>query len=117
MGRPSDTHCIEPDDPPADSPTDSPSVDTAFAFGRSGAPWWANSRIRLGVLLAGLAAAVLALLALKGDPFGFGSGPAQARGVRFARGCPGAGAPEVKSISTEDVAALRSAVSQIMPSR
>jgi hypothetical protein len=87
------------------------------------APWWADSRIRLGLLLAGLAAAVLALLTVKSELFDFGSGPAQAgdsaqaSGTAFAPGCPGQGAPEVESIPEQDLAALRTAVSQIMPPR
>jgi hypothetical protein len=81
------------------------------------APWWADSRLRLGLLLAGLALAVLALLSAKTELFNRGSGSAQARGAAFAPGCPGQGAPEVKSIPGSDIAALRNAVSPIMPPR
>jgi hypothetical protein len=81
------------------------------------APWWADSRLRLGLLLAGLAVAVLALLAAKTELFNRGSGSAQARGMVFAPGCPGQGAPEVRSIPGADIAALRNAVSRIMPPR
>jgi hypothetical protein len=81
------------------------------------APWWADNRLRLGLLLAGLAVAVLALLSAKTELFNRGSGSAQARGAAFAPGCPGQGAPEVKSIPGSDIAALRNAVSLIMPPR
>jgi hypothetical protein len=81
------------------------------------APWWADSRLRLGLLLAGLALAVLALLSAKTELFNRGSGSAQARGAAFAPGCPGQGAPEVKSIPGSDIAALRNEVSPIMPPR
>jgi len=81
------------------------------------APWWADSRLRLGLLLAGLAMAVLALLAAKTELFNRGSGSAQTRGTVFAPGCPGQGAPEVRSIPGADIAALRDAVSRIMPPR
>jgi hypothetical protein len=80
-------------------------------------PWWADSRLRLGLLLAGLAVAVLALLAAKTELFNRGSGSAQTRGTLFAPGCPGRGAPEVRSIPGADIAALRNAVSRIMPPR
>jgi hypothetical protein len=69
------------------------------------------------LLLAGLALAVLALLSVRGGLFDLGSGPAQARGAAFPVGCPGRGAPEVKSIPGADLAALRNAVSPIMPPR
>ncbi len=81
------------------------------------APWWADSRLRLGLLLVGLALAVLALLAAKTELFNRGSGLAQARGAAFAPGCPGQGAPEVKNIPGADIAALRNAVTRIMPPR
>jgi len=81
------------------------------------APWWADSRLRLGLLLVGLAVAVLALLSGKTELFNRGSGSAQARGAAFAPGCPGQGAPEVKSIPGSDIAALRNTVSRIMPPR
>jgi hypothetical protein len=81
------------------------------------APWWADSRLRLGLLLAGLAVAVLALLTAKTELFNRGSGSAQTRGTLFAPGCPGRGAPEVESIPTRNLAALRNAVSRIMPPR
>jgi hypothetical protein len=80
-------------------------------------PWWADSRLRLGLLLAGLAVAVLALLSAKTELFNRGSGSAQARGAAFAPGCPGQGAPEVKSIPGANIAALRNTVSRIMPPR
>src|ERR1700722_1475734 len=81
------------------------------------APWWADGRLRLGLLLAGLAVAMLALLSAKTELFNRGSGSAQARGTAFAPGCPGQGVPEVKSIPGSDVAALRNAVLRIMPPR
>jgi hypothetical protein len=81
------------------------------------APWWADSRLRLGLLLAGLAMAVLTLLAAKTDLFNRGSGSAQASGTAFAPGCPGRGAPEVESIPAQNLAALRNAVTRIMPPR
>ena len=81
------------------------------------APWWADSRLRLGLLLAGLALAVLALLSVKTELFNRGSGSAQASGAAFAPGCPGQGAPEVKSVPEADLAALRNTVTRIMPPR
>ncbi len=69
------------------------------------------------MLLAGLALAVLALLSVKTELFNRGSGSAQASGTAFAPGCPGRGAPEVKSIPAQNLAALRNAVSRIMPPR
>jgi hypothetical protein len=81
------------------------------------APWWADSRLRLGLLLVGLALAVLALLSVKTELFNRGSGSAQARGAAFAPGCPGQGAPEVENIPGADIAALRNAVTRIMPPR
>ena len=69
------------------------------------------------MLLAGLVVAVLALFSVRGGLFVLGSGPAQARGAAFAPGCPGHGAPEVKSVPGADLAALRNSVSRIMPSR
>jgi hypothetical protein len=81
------------------------------------APWWADSRLRLGLLLAGLVAAVLALLTAKTELFNRGGGSAQASGTAFAPGCPGQGAPEVESIPERDLAALRNTVSSIMPQR
>jgi hypothetical protein len=80
-------------------------------------PWWADSRLRLGLLLAGLAMAVLALLAAKTELFNRGSAAAQTRGTVFAPGCPGRGAPGVRSIPGAEIAALRDAVSRIMPPR
>src|SRR6202034_4146230 len=41
----------------------------------------------------------------------------QTGGIAFAPGCPGSGAPEVKSVPGADVPALRNAVSRIMPPR
>ena len=69
------------------------------------------------MLLAGLALAVLALLSVKTELFNRGSGSAQASGTAFAPGCPGRGAPEVESIPERDLAALRNAVTRIMPPR
>jgi hypothetical protein len=116
-GRSADIRRMEPDDAPVDLPADVSGVETAFGLTPAGAPWWADSRIRLGLLLGGLIAAVLALLAVKGEFFDLGSGRAQASGVAFAPGCPGRGAPEVKSIPGADLAALRRAISPIMPPR
>ncbi len=79
------------------------------------APWWADSRLRLGLLLAGLAVAVLALLTAKTELLHRGSDSAQARGTLFAPGCPGWDAPAAKSLPGADIAALRNAVSRIMP--
>ncbi len=69
------------------------------------------------MLLAGLAVTVLALLTAKTELFNRGSGSAQASEAAFAPGCPGRGAPEVKSVPGADLAALRNAVSRIMPPR
>jgi len=69
------------------------------------------------LLLAGLAVAVLALLTAKTELLTGGSGSAQARGAAFPAGCPGRGAPEVKSIPGADLTALRNVVSPIMPPR
>jgi hypothetical protein len=108
---------MEHDDARADAPTDVSGVEVAFGRPLPRPPWWADSRLRLGLLLAGLAVAVLALLSVRGGLFDLGSGPAQASGDAFPAGCPGRGAPEVKSIPGRDLAALRNAVSRIMPPR
>jgi hypothetical protein len=108
---------MEPDDARADAQTDVPGVQEAFGLTPSGAPWWADSRLRLGLLLAGLAVTVLALLSVKTELFNHGSGSAQAGGTAFAPGCPGRGAPEVKSVPGADLAALRNTVTRIMPPR
>jgi len=108
---------MEHDDARADTPTDVPSVQEAFDFAPARAPWWADSRLRLGLLLAGLALAVLALLSVKTELFNRGGGSAQASGAAFAPGCPGRGAPEVKSVPGADLAALRNTVTRIMPPR
>jgi hypothetical protein len=92
-------------------------VETAFGRRPPRPPWWADSRLRLGLLLAGLAVAVLALFSVRGGLFDLGSGPAQARGAVFPAGCPGRGAPEVKSVPGADLAALRNTVTRIMPPR
>jgi hypothetical protein len=78
---------------------------------------WARGYVRLGVLLAVLAASVLALLSLRVGLFDFGSAPAQARGAAFAAGCPGREAPEVRRVPPASVAALRDAVSRTAPAR
>jgi hypothetical protein len=108
---------MEPDDAPAEPPTDVSGVESALDLTPAHAPWWAYNRLRLGLLLAGLAVAVLALLAAKTELLHRESDSAQARGTAFAPGCPGQGAPEVKNIPGADVAALRNTVSRIMPPR
>jgi hypothetical protein len=108
---------MEHDDARADAPTDVSGVEVAFGRPLPRPPWWADSRIRLGLLLVGLMAAGLALLAAKTELLNRGSGSAQASGDAFPAGCPGRGAPEVKSIPGRDLAALRNAVSSIMPPR
>jgi hypothetical protein len=108
---------MEPGDARADARTDALGIEAAFGLTPPRAPWWANRHIRLGLLLAGLMAAVLALLSVRGGLFDIGSGPAQASGAAFAPGCPGRGAPRVQSIPVENLAALRNAVSRIMPPR
>ncbi len=114
---------MEHDDARADVPTDVPGVQEAFGFTPAGGPWRFDSRIRLGLLLACLAVAVLALFAVRSELFDLGSGPAQASGsaqasgTAFAPGCPGRGAPEVESIPERDLATLRDAVTRIMPPR
>jgi hypothetical protein len=119
--RTADIRRMEHDDARADTPTDLPDVqaDVQAAFGSAPAraPWWADSRLRLGLLFAGLAVAVLALLTAKTELFNRGSGSSQARGTLFAPGCPGQDAPAAESIPGADIAALRNAVSRIMPPR
>jgi hypothetical protein len=90
-----------------------------LAFEPSPTPsrWWASSRIRLGLLLTGLTAASLALVSVRGGLLDLGSGPPQASGAAFPRGCPGRDAPEVASIPVRDLAALRDEAAPIMPSR
>jgi hypothetical protein len=117
MARTPDIRCMEPGDAQADARTDASGLEAAFGLTPPRAPWWANNHIRLGLLLAGLMAAVLALLSIRSGLFDIGSGPAQASGAAFAPGCPGRGAPQVESIPIENLAALRNAVSRIMPPR
>jgi hypothetical protein len=108
---------MEHDDARAAAPTDVAGIEAAFGRLPPRPPWWADSRLRLGLLLAGLAVAVLALFSVRGGLFVLASGPAQARGAAFAPGCPGRGAPEVKSVPGADLAALRNTVTRIMPPR
>jgi hypothetical protein len=108
---------MEHDDARADTPQDASGLEAAFGRTPPRAPWWADSRLRLSLLLAGLALAVLALLSVKTELFNRGSGSAQASGAAFAPGCPGRGAPEVKSVPGADLAALRNTVTRIMPPR
>lgn|GEM_PF-1763482 len=108
---------MEPDDARADARTDVSGPGAGSDLTPPGAPWWANSHLRLGLLLAGLMAAVLALLSARVGLFDLGSGPAQARAAAFAPGCPGRGAPEVERIPVANLAALRNAASRTMPPR
>jgi hypothetical protein len=81
------------------------------------APWWARGYVRLGLLLAVLAASVLALLAVRVGLFDAGSGPAQARGAAFAAGCPGREAPQARRVPAASVGALRGAVAHAASAR
>lgn len=96
---------------------DAPGPELAFELTPARSRWWASSRIRLSLLLTGLAAALLALLSMRGGLLDLGGGPVQASGAAFAPGCPGRAAPEVASIPVQDLAALRDAVARIMPPR
>jgi hypothetical protein len=107
---------MEQNAPPGDASKDSPSVDTPFGI-TPRYPWWAGGHIRLAVLLALLGATVLALVGVRGYWFDLGGGSSQASGAAFAPGCPGRGAPEVKSVPVRELSALHSAVSRIMPPR
>src|ERR1700730_1450132 len=103
---------------PHDTPTSARrGVDAAFGVRPPRVPWWGNSRVRLGVLLAVLGAAVLGLAGVRDDLVDFGSGPAQASGVAFAPGYPGRGAPEVARLPVRDFAALHNAGFPVTPPR
>ncbi len=80
-------------------------------------PWWANRFLRMGVLLVGLLAAVVALLSTRTAWLGLEGGGAQAGAAPFADGCPGRRVPEVARTATRDLPALRDVLSPIMPPR
>jgi hypothetical protein len=94
-----------------------PRAEDAFGVTPPSVPWWASRRIRLPVLLILLGAAVFVLVGVRGDRFNLGGGPSQASGAAFAPGCPGRGAPEVRSVPERALSELRSAVSRVMPPR
>jgi hypothetical protein len=105
---------VEPRDAPSGPPSDAPGAEAAFGLARPLAPWWANRHLRLGLLLACLLAALLALLNTRAAWFGLGDGSGQAGPLQVAAGCPSREAP-LASIATPDLAALRDELSRIMP--
>jgi hypothetical protein len=108
---------MEPDHSETDAPTDASGIEASLGPTSPPAHWWANSHIRLGLLLAGLVAVALALVAVRGGFFDLEGGPAQASGTAFAPGCPGRGAPEVERIPARNLASLRASVLRIIPAR
>jgi hypothetical protein len=106
---------MAPDDARADRPTGALDAELAFELATTRAPWWASSRIRLSVMLTGLAVALFALLATRGGLLDLGAGSSRATGAVFPPGCPGRGAPEVAATTVGDLAALRHAAVRIMP--
>jgi len=100
----------------AESPTDS-AGSAVSDFGEAGVPWWAESRVRLGLLLVCLLATILAFVAVGGVPHDLGGAHAQVGEGASGAECPGRSAPEVDYIPLRDVGTLRRAVSRIVPSR
>jgi hypothetical protein len=105
---------VEPRDVAPGQPT---AREAAEALGRPrvAAPLWANRHLRLGLLLACLLGALVALLDMRAAWFGLGAGSAQAGAVTFPAGCPGREAPRVRSVATRDLPALRAQLSRIVP--
>jgi hypothetical protein len=81
-------------------------------------PWWADRRLRLGLLLAGLMAAVLALLGTRGSWFGLdGGATAQAGPPAIPTNCPGHDAPPPRLVAERKLGALGTPLAAIMPAR
>jgi hypothetical protein len=82
-------------------------------------PWWADGRLRLGLLLACLLAAVLVLLDMRGSWFGIGGGGARAQAgtLAIAAGCPGHDAPQPRMVARSDPGELRALLSPALPAR
>jgi hypothetical protein len=108
---------VEPDEARAGAPRDASGPGVGGDLTPPDVPWWANTHVRLALLLAGLVAAVLVLLSVRVGLFDFGNGPTQARGAAFASVCQGGGAPEVERTPLENLPALRNVVSRTMPPR
>jgi hypothetical protein len=88
------------------------------AFGaRSTLPWWANRHLRLGLLLAGLLAAVLALLGARGPWLGLDGATAQAGLAAIPANCPGHDAPAPRTVAAGELGALGRPLAAIMPAR
>lgn len=99
----------------AESSTDSAGSAVSH-FGQAGIPWWADSRVRLGLLLVCLLATILAFVAVGGVPQDLGGAHAQVGEGASGAECPGRSAPEVDDIPLRYVGTLRRAVSRIVPS-
>ncbi len=92
-------------------------MDALGAHG-SALPWWANRHLRLGLLLAGLLAAVLALLGARGSWFGLdGAATAQAGLPAIPADCPGHDAPAPRPVAAGELGALGTPLAAIMPAR
>ncbi len=108
---------MEPHDAPTGPLPDTSGDTEAFGLAQPGTPLWANRHLRLGLLLACLLGALLALLDARAAWFGLGEGSARAGGVTFPAGCPGGEAPQVRSVATGDLSALREKLARIIPAR
>lgn len=109
-----DTELVEPHEDASYRTADHADSDYAFAV----LPWWANRRLRQGLLLACLLAAVLVLLDTRGSWFGIGGGSgAQAGTLAIAAGCPGHDAPQPRAVATGNLGALRALLSPTVPAR
>lgn len=105
---------MEPREDPGHLRSDDVEGDRAFAA----LPWWADRRLRLGLLLACLLAAVLTLLDMRGSWFGIGGGDgAQAGTLALAAGCPGHDAPPPRTVTTSDLGELQALLSPTVPAR
>ncbi len=111
-----DTEWVRQGDDGGSRSTDRPEV----ALGAHGTalPWWANRHLRLGLLLAGLLAAVLALLGTRGSWFGLdGAATAQAGLPAIPADCPGHDAPAPRTVAAGELGALGRPLAAIMPAR
>lgn len=89
--------------------------EAAFAAAPRRVPWWAAGPTRLTLLLAVLAAAVAALLTEKVTIFDSSSSGGDAIAGVFLPGCPRLNVPEARRVPVRDLAALRGALSLVMP--
>jgi hypothetical protein len=108
---------MEPEEAGADVRTCAPGSPGESSTADSAPPWWARSPIRLGLLLTGLAAALLALFSSSGGLVDLRGGSSRASGAAFASGCSVRDAPEVARVPMGDLAALYDPVARIMPPR